>query len=172
MDTRDTNKNGSRLGPWILVALWLALVWGHSLMSGPESSAESSLVVEWARWILQFLHLDALPPVARLMGNYDLFHHVVRKCAHFTEYFILGLLVVRALLRTVSNRLLAAAILVAFWVGVPLIDEFIQRFTPQRSGQMSDSLLDMSGFASALALCGIVALVMVQRGRTSRSTTK
>ena len=78
---------------------------------------------------------------------------VVRKGAHFSEYFVLGLLVLYAVRRTLRSLMSMALTLCAIWATVPGIDETIQRFVPGRAGMVRDVMIDMGGFGTAVALC-------------------
>lgn len=66
----------------VVVVLWLAFVWGHSLVPGPASTGESNVV------------MHVLRPAFEAAGVTDTHQmtHVIRKCAHFLEYAMLGLL--------------------------------------------------------------------------------
>ncbi len=91
-------------------------------------------------------------------------HFVVRKGAHFTEYAVLALLAARAFLSSSRAGLrrrwwLASLALVA---SCALLDEYHQSFVATRTGTVYDSLIDIAGGASALAL---VALWRARRGR-------
>jgi VanZ family protein len=84
-------------------------------------------------------------------------HFLVRKAAHFTEYALLALLGARAFHTSARAGLrrhwwLAAFALVAF---VALVDEYHQSFLPSRTGTIYDSLLDMTGGATALACAAL-----------------
>ena len=74
---------------------------------------------------------------------------LVRKLAHFTEYFVLG-----GLLWTdfyLTKEILALPLLTGLIVAGA--DEYFQTFIPGRSGQLSDVLIDFSGLSlSALLL--------------------
>ena len=129
--------------PWaVALALWIAFIWGHSLVQGPQSSAESGAVV------------GLLRPLFEAVGvaDTDVMSLVVRKCAHFSEYAVLGaisrgLLVAR---RAESGRpALPAGLLVAL---VPAIDESIQLFVPGRSGSPVDVCIDLAGVVAGSAL--------------------
>ena len=90
-------------------------------------------------------------------------HFLVRKAAHFSEYAVLALLAARAFRTSHSERLrrlwwLAAFALVAC---VALVDEYHQSFLASRTGTIYDSLLDMTGGATALAC----AALWLARGR-------
>ena len=98
----------------------------------------------------------------------SLVHFVVRKGAHFTEYAVLALLAARAFLPSTHGRLrhgwfAAALALVAV---VALLDEYNQSFNAARTGTLWDSLIDISGGATALIVFG---LWRRRRGRGSVS---
>lgn len=129
--------------PWLLLTLGFTLfIWGNSLVPGEGSGSLSLAVMEVAHSLLRSLGL----PYAWITN------FLVRKTAHFTEYFVLGLITSQALdpKRTLSRgALTAAAVLCAF---VPAVDETIQLFVAGRSGQVADVLLDCSGAVAAMVL--------------------
>jgi len=82
----------------------------------------------------------------------------VRKTAHFTEYAVLALLAARAF-RTSSRRGLSRKwwlVSFALVAAVSLLDEYHQSFLPSRTGSVYDSLLDMTGGATALACAALL----------------
>ena len=88
----------------------------------------------------------------------EAWHHFVRKCAHFTEYAILGVTVVYAFgekLKKVKRIIPVALAICAFYAAT---DEFHQHFVPMRMGSVSDVLLDSVG-----ALTGIVIFLLITR---------
>ena len=125
---------------WLRTAafvVWLCVVWGHSLMSGDASSAESSRFVFLVR------------PLFELFGCHDeaVMTFAIRKCAHFSEYAILaglGLRMAQAWCATSRGTWLVAG---AIWVVVPVLDELLQTVVPGRSGNPRDVLIDMAGGA-------------------------
>jgi VanZ family protein len=79
-------------------------------------------------------------------------HHVIRKCAHLTEYAILCLLLRRAVRKPVKNdprpwswREAAIAIGIVFLYAST--DEIHQIFVPTRTALVSDVFVDTSGAA-------------------------
>ena len=144
-----TRHDSARRSIWWAAALacWIAFVWGHSLIQGPQSSLESGMVVTLLR------------PLFEVVGvtDADLMAFLVRKAAHFTEYAILGVLA-RGLFVSLHAergvRPLPAGLLVAF---VPVVDECIQLFVPGRSGQLTDVLIDLSGVIVGALLAHLVA---------------
>ena len=97
----------------------------------------------------------------------EAWHHFVRKCAHFTEYAVLGMTVVYAFgekLKTAGKILPVALGLCAFYAAT---DEFHQHFVPNRMGSVSDVLLDSAG-----ALTGIVILLLITRKKRAKLLEK
>ena len=81
-------------------------------------------------------------------------HFLVRKVAHFTEYAVLGLLAARAFVTSSQEWLrrawfLIALLLILFY---SLSDEYHQSFVASRTGSIYDSLIDIAGGTTALAL--------------------
>ncbi len=130
------SARAARRGWCVALVVWLCVIWGHSLLAGPESSAESGLVV------------GLLRPVFAAVGvtDPDLMSLAVRKTAHFTEYLVLGVIVANNC-RVRQIRGWRACLLTAACVAVPLIDELgIQARVPGRSGNMTDVGIDSAGF--------------------------
>lgn len=155
------------LWPWVLLALWVCFIWGQSLLPGYDSSLESGLVVRYVQRLVGRLGIDGatLPLLSQILADEELLHHVVRKLGHFSEYLVLGVLAVNALRLSFRRPLVGALALACLWAGVPYVDETIQRFVPLRSGQLSDMVLDMCGFAAGVVLClAFVGLVSILRG--------
>ena len=147
---------------YILVILTLAFIWGHSMIPADLSTEESSRFVVL---INSFL--------ASQGSSISVTDHIVRKTAHFLEYALLGSEI--ALLKTVKaggrysenaltvkpvfripaltipgNKVYGIPVLI--WIGVPVIDEVIQLFTPGRACMWQDVLLDMCGFCTGYFL--------------------
>ncbi len=84
--------------------------------------------------------------------------HIVRKIAHFTEYFILaGLAVHLSYLYACRWKNILGYILFGLLL-VPVIDEFIQLFSAGRAGMVQDILLDFFG-----AVTGLVVTKLLHR---------
>lgn len=134
--------------PWLLPTLLFVLfIWGNSLVPGEGSGSLSLAVVEAVQGLLRSLGLPC-----EGVTNF-----LVRKTAHFTEYLILGIFASQAFgpRRTVSRgALFATAVFCAF---VPTVDETIQLFVADRSGQVTDVLLDCCGAAAGIATRSILA---------------
>lgn len=149
---------GRRLGAsihhygWVpAFCLWVAFVWGRSLVRGPESSLESSRVVAVVAPILNALGIAGEAG----MG------FAVQKAAHFLEYAVLGALGVPAFLwpaRDGRRPRWLGPLVVAL---VPVVDETIQLFVPGREASPRDVLIDLCGAAVGTL---VAALVSRRRG--------
>ena len=124
--------------------IWIGVI---LFLSSPEGSMTQTS--RFIRPLLEFL----FPSIS--LEQILIYHGYVRKCAHFTEYGVLGFFAFRAfsvtqLPRLSSNWFTAGAALV---VAVAAIDEFNQSFEPSRTSSIWDVLLDISGGVFALTIC-------------------
>lgn len=88
-----------------------------------------------------------------------LLHHVIRKCAHLTEYFILSLLIFRGIRAGQKGWHLRWALTTVLIVaGYAALDEFHQSFVPGRTAAVSDALIDISGGVAAQLVASLVVL--------------
>lgn len=153
------NKQKSRRIPvpetgriWtLLLMLWIMLIYGHSLTPANLSGKESGWVMDEVLKILHFFGSE---------GTW-MTEFLIRKCAHFFEYFVFGILLMQNFHyiwqssawnagrnRRWGEKLFPVGLAV---LAVPFCDETIQLFVSGRAGQIADVWLDMSG-----AVCGIL----------------
>jgi VanZ family protein len=125
--------------------LWAALIW---FFSTRYFSAEAT-----ASWIEPILRA-IFPPLSR--EAVAAVHYAIRKAAHFTEYFIFGWLLLRALRSEERQwRLRWALIALAIAACYASVDEIHQAFVATRAPSARDSLIDISGAFVAQALAWI-----------------
>lgn len=141
---------------WGLAALLMVcVIWGNSLVPGTGSGSLSLAVMDAIHGFLRGLGL----PYAWVTN------FVVRKCAHFTEYMVLGIIATHAFDIKGSHRLATVLATAVFLVAVPSIDETIQLFVPGRSGMVTDVLIDCSGaFTGVLLRYVLRHLLITQKG--------
>ena len=144
----EERKHGRRRRLWRYGPL---VAWACFVLFASSASFSASNTSRIIRPLLLWL----FPDISEASLAYV--HFLVRKAAHFTEYAVLALLAARAFRTSHKQRLkqlwwLAAFALVAC---VALSDEYHQSFLPSRTGTIYDSLLDMTGGATALACAAL-----------------
>lgn len=122
--------------------LWICVIFSFSLQNGEESGQLSGGIVSW---IIETFSLTTFMEI-------DNIHFFVRKTAHFTEYFILGVMSILTLLQTKFSTKKIVAFF--FCIIIASLDETIQLFVGGRAGQLMDVVLDSTG-----SLCGILFIV-------------
>jgi VanZ family protein len=120
---------------WITSAVWAVLI---SILSTDSFSSEhtSGFIIPALRWIFPHASMDTLVVM----------HVVIRKSAHLTEYFILGIFLFLAQ-RGANHgwRLRWAIWAIVMCAGYASLDEFHQSFVPSRTASPWDSLIDTTG---------------------------
>lgn len=132
--------------------LLLLLIWSNSLQPATASDALSTGVLAQLQ---QFWH--------NITGSaFPLSNHLLRKLAHFSEFFLLGLFttLTGAACSQKKIRFLPAILYVGLLSAV--LDETIQYFSPGRGPQVMDVLIDHSGFC-----CGLLLALFILRWRTA-----
>jgi VanZ family protein len=150
-----------------LARWWPALAWAVviSIFSTHAFTAENT-----GRIIIPILHwLFPAAPKETL----QLMHHIIRKCGHFIEYFVLSLLILRGIRAgRHGTRLAWAAVAILLVAGYAALDEFHQSFVPGRTAAISDVLLDTSGGITAQAVAALAALWFHVRGEREEEADK
>lgn len=92
----------------------------------------------------------------------EIAHFAVRKLGHWSEYFVLAGLILRALITSSKSRNLYRYALIAVLGAVffALSDEWHQSFVPSREASLVDVTVDSFG-----ALCGAVFFMLLQSQR-------
>ena len=144
---------------WLIIFLllticWIGVIFSFSLQPADVSSEMSSGL---GKKLLEAFVPELLDELENMSGEQlGMMHHLLRKCAHFAEYFALGALVMLTLLQIILKKNVVTGIGLSMLVAA--MDETIQRFVPGRSGQVTDVLLDTVG-----ASVGILAVYMMRR---------
>lgn len=122
---------------WLLLSLVIVgFIFYNSSLPAVQSDNASHLLASLIAGLAAKLQVTL--PTADL--NHDL-----RKLAHFTEFLLLGLTLCNTYSEFhVANRT-ANGYIFFFSLAVAVTDEYIQLFSPGRSSQVTDVLLDFSG---------------------------
>lgn len=136
--------------PWMAVVVWMGVIFYLSHQPGNESSHLSSgisdAIIQTMQTVLPFISIDEA-----------FFHHLIRKSAHFTAYFLLGMLVVHALKVPFKKGFIYALVICMLYA---TSDEVHQLFIPGRSGEVRDVLIDSAGAATGIGVYIICAFVL------------
>ncbi len=120
----------------VLLILVLLLIWGQSCLPVKASSKESGTVFNLIRPFLEFF-----------LGEGQVTHTLVRKLAHFAEFFVLGCLASSFFPMQRKKRMLCFG----FCLFAALLDETIQIFSG-RGDLIQDIWLDFAGAAAGILI--------------------
>lgn len=134
---------------WSLLIGFMAVVFWFSDQTAIASTDTSSSFIETVLNIVTFslLSPEKLTEIAILIET------PVRKLAHFTLYFIMGLLSFNALYNSnqkSAKKLIIFSLLICFFYAVS--DEVHQIFVPGRAGMIGDVIIDTAGSLSGIFL--------------------
>ncbi len=124
----------------VLIVLTLIFIFGNSMYSKEESSALSLYVKELVRPILEVF-----------VGKGNVTEHLVRKLAHFTEFFALGAEFSFLLINEKKIGIAGVSLILLAGLVSALSDETIQLFF-ERGSSVKDVWLDFGGYCTAVAL--------------------
>lgn len=127
----------------LAVLFWMALIFGFSSQSGEESGGLSALIAEpIAMWIASWQKTEVTDVLYQQVDN------AIRMTAHFSEYAMLGGLL---LLAFYQFGLLLRWLPWLIGVVYAVLDEWHQAYSPGRYSDPVDVLIDACGL-----LCGIL----------------
>jgi VanZ family protein len=134
----------AKLEAWLPVALWAALIFFFSTDAGSMENTGGILAS-----LLSALYPDLTA------DQLNSIHFVTRKLAHWTEYFVFSLLIVRALQRSSHSQPQPVARHIGLTLAIVILyaagDEWHQGFVPSRTGSPADVVIDSFG-----GICGVL----------------
>lgn len=150
----------------LLSILWMGVIFVYSAQPGDESTETSIWAgMTFGRIFVPHFEEWSCEQQIEFAEKID---HPVRKAAHFTEFAILGFFVTGAY---ADNNLHSKSpkkhrrFLVPWIIGsiYASMDEFHQRFVPERNGNLKDVLLDSSGVAFGVLM--MLFILYIASGR-------
>ena len=128
----------------IILIIWLLVIFLFSSQNGEESTKTSGIFDN----VISIFIKDE--------GNKDTAKYYVRKCAHFTEYFILALLIINVIkdYHEVNYKLLILTFILCMLYAAS--DEWHQTFIDNRAGQIKDVIIDSSGSLLAIIIYNFI----------------
>lgn len=145
--------------------LTITIIWGVFILymssrNAVESMGDSSLIVEF---LINTFNLR--------IETIDILTTIVRKGAHFSEYFILSLLCLSTYKNFNNHRVNYCFVLLVCNL-VALSDEFLQGFIPGRSSEVKDVLIDFSGALAFLIIYGVMKFITSKKLSLANKCTK
>ena len=135
---------------YTLLIAWMAVIFllsseGHDTSSGRSDTFVHALQAAGVTWQADFLTL------------------LVRKSAHISAYFVLGILIYSLLkeYRSHIKHLVIASIALSMLYACT--DELHQMFVPGRSGEVRDVLIDTAGAAAGVGMYAAVAMKLYKK---------
>lgn len=122
----------------ILLVIWLCLIYYFSNQNGTTSGGLSTRIL---------VYIGNFFKVSDLESFVSNFSFLIRKTAHFSEYFILFILSYECFKEYKIDELLLVSIL--FCIMCASFDEVHQLFINERSGQILDVAIDSFGSLSS-----------------------
>jgi VanZ family protein len=147
---------------WILVIGWMVLIFIFSSQVGEVSKENNKIVI----YVFNLLGVD-LNSIFGVLGDF-----IVRKAAHFTEYFILYILLYRAISikKNTDIKAFIWAIVIVFLYACS--DEFHQAFVPGRGPAFRDVLVDTCGGLTAFLITYIYVTFKKKTYSSNKVLTK
>ena len=130
-----------------ITILWGAFILYMSSRNAVESMEDSSLIVDFLINIFS-LRIETI----------DILTTIVRKGAHFSEYFILSLLCLSTY-KNFNNHKVNFSFVLLVCNLVALSDEFLQGFIPGRSSEVKDVFIDFAGALTFLIIYRVIKLL-------------
>ncbi|MCB2309411.1 VanZ family protein [Clostridium estertheticum] len=146
---------------WILVIGWMIIIFIFSSQVGEVSNENNKFVI----YVFNLLGLN-LNNIFGTLSNF-----IVRKASHFTEYFILYMLIYRAMNKSkkIDMKIFIASILIVFLYACS--DEFHQSFVPGRGPALRDVMVDTCGGLTAFLFI-YIRVTLKKRPDSNKIITK
>lgn len=126
----------------ILVLIWMIIIFIMSSFNAEDSANQSNFIVNIIANILN-------------INNIELLNLIIRKLAHFTEYLILGVLVINMFTKNNAKKYYLLSILLCLIYATS--DEIHQIFAPGRACQIKDILIDSIGSITGIYLYKLIS---------------
>lgn len=117
----------------LITMMWICFIFYMSSKPSNESLKDSSFIVDN---IVKIFNID--------IRYSDILTTIVRKAAHFSEYFILSALLATTC-KVFKKGNVDFSLTLLICVLVAISDEFLQGFIPGRSSEVRDVIIDFSG---------------------------
>ena len=136
----------------LLIVIWMTFIFLMSNQPAETSDSQSLGIIS----ILSKLGID----MSGIFG--DIANFIVRKCAHFLEYMILGFLIINLIKEDLKLKYIILVVVSGVFL-YACTDEFHQLFVSGRDGNLRDIFIDTSGGTVSALLFYLKRLLIKNR---------
>jgi len=164
MKTLSSGKYRILLGCLLLIMtlVWTAFIFLQSANNGETSSAASNKIVVTITKVTKAVGIN--------ITDTGSLSHYIRKSAHFLEFGILGALIFLTVKVYKVKTFVFSIVPIGYSFVVASTDEYIQRFSPGRSCQISDVLIDVLG--ASFFILVLLAIIFISQKRKAKALSK
>jgi VanZ family protein len=147
-----------RIKNWLPVVGWAGLIFYFSTDQFSYLNT-AEIFGSLLSWLFPGMPTENIAPM----------HGTMRKLGHWVEYFVLSVLLLRALQNETGGKwkLRYAVITLVFVLLYAFGDEFHQSFVPSRTASLGDVTIDVLG-----GICGVVWMYWYDKGTLARLTSR
>jgi VanZ family protein len=147
---------------WLPALLMMVIIFSFSAKPAVSSDKSSMFLADKILKVYENLTDHSLQGLER-EETLSLIDHIVRKCAHFTEFGILAFTVAIHFWIRKRKGFRLFAWTVAVTAAYAATDEIHQLFVPGRSVRLWDVLIDTSGAAAGACFFCILAAILLKK---------
>lgn len=141
-------EHRKKLIRWSILLLWMIFIFFMSSQDGNKSTGQSNFVAE----LFKYFGFD----IKGILGDTGTF--IIRKTAHFSEYFILCILFYRVIIMYVSVSTARIISIICTFIYASS-DELHQFFVPGRTCAFKDVIIDTIGGATSILILYIFSKI-------------
>ena len=147
-------RKNKKLFHSILVIIWMLVIFNFSSQNGSKSTKTSDVVTSMVVNVTTSVTNKDIPR-EEVKKKVEDSTFLVRKTAHFTEYLILGILVLQLLsdYTKINKRMLIVSLIICYLYAVS--DEVHQIFIPDRTAKVLDTFIDGAGSLVGITIYSI-----------------
>lgn len=158
----NTKKcNFKQVLSWAAVAAWMVVIFLFSAQTAEHSGNASGAIVRW--WLNRvYRGFDGFS-AEKQEALLEIWHTVIRKGAHFTEYAVLAVLIANAVRSCSVSAAFRWLIPIAASALYAVSDEIHQYFVPGRACRFLDVCIDTAGAACGTGLLALTVFLISKR---------
>ena len=154
---KNNKHTAARVIMTVLTVAVIAAIFFNSSLDADESTEQSTPLTVFINNCLHSLGF-----------TFTITENIVRKLAHFTEYSVMGAMLVTTVYLYTGRRGKTLCIALPIGVLVAVCDEQIQRFSEGRSCELRDVLIDSSGVLFAAMILMIFISLLENRRKVKQ----